>query len=162
MTVLSCFNLVEAYLNGLAWDCLNEKNHQPLSGKKEKRLRDTYNTSLRDKLIHYPEDIFGLSVFKNGEDPANAFLEIVKPFRDSLVHPSPFSAPEKFGGYDKLMCLYRIDLDTAILASHLASAIVCQIHQKVVNATEDHPDWLSGLMDLLSSFEKDRCGDTDT
>ncbi len=28
------------------------------------------------------------------------------------MHPSPFSAPEKFGGYDKLEKLFNLDIET--------------------------------------------------
>lgn len=42
------------------------------------------------------------------------------PFRDSLVHPSPFEAPQRFGGHDKLCAVYRVDVDTLFPAASLA------------------------------------------
>jgi hypothetical protein len=40
----------------------------------------------------------------------NYNCRVNKQFRDSLMHPSPFSAPEKFGGYDKLEKLFNLDI----------------------------------------------------
>jgi hypothetical protein len=112
--VLSCFNLMEAYLNGLAWDFCQSNDLALLSNRKVKLLTDTSTASIKDKLTKYPAIIAGR------ENVAivgmNDFLDTIKPFRDSLVHPSPFSAPEKFGGYQKLRKLYELDYHVSIMA----------------------------------------------
>ena len=81
----------------------------------------------------------------------NAFLDVIKPFRDSLVHPSPFSAPEKFGGYDKLRLLYRIDFDTGLLTANLLVLLVELIHSHIYIEVDNLPEWFT---DLKQEVEK--------
>ncbi len=112
--ILCCFNLMEAYLNGLAWDYVQAHGTTSLSNNHRKLLEDTASASMRDKLKKYPQILVGRELWKEPDQEFDGFIDVLKPFRDSLVHPSPFSAPEKFGGYDKLRLFYRIDDDTAV------------------------------------------------
>ncbi len=102
------FSLLECYLNGLAWSYF-QKNNTGLSKRKVKILQDTSNVTLRDKIQKYPFIIFDKMI---DESIYRFLLDEAKQFRDSLMHPSPFSAPEKFGGYDKLEKLYNLDIET--------------------------------------------------
>jgi hypothetical protein len=157
MTVLSCFNLVEAYFNSLAWEFLQKPNvASGLSNRAKKLLEDTTGVSLGDKILKYPELICGFPVFKRNEEPFMSFMDIVKPYRDSLVHPSPFLAPERFGGYDKLRKLYRIGLDTALLAAHFTTDLIGQTHRNLANAEEQHPLWLQEFVQFLASTRDDK------
>ena len=82
MAVLSCFNLVEAYFNSLAWEFLQEPNAASgLSNRSKKLLEDTAGVSLGDKILKYPETIFGRAIFKRDEEPFKPFMDIVKPYR---------------------------------------------------------------------------------
>jgi hypothetical protein len=65
----------------------------------------------------------------------------VKPYRDAIVHASPFAAPEKFGGYDKLSKLYDLDLKTLRLAVDATIAVITEIHQ-FVSGKVTTPVWL--------------------
>ncbi|GBC59482.1 hypothetical protein DENIS_0421 [Desulfonema ishimotonii] len=103
------FSLLECYLNGLAWSYCQKENISTLSNRKINTLKDTFNVSLRDKIQKYPTIIFGKKIKENS---CNFVLDKAKQFRDSLMHPSPFSAPEKFGGYDKLEKLFNLDIET--------------------------------------------------
>ena len=90
--LISCFNLVEAYLNGLAWEFLNTHDTTLLSNRQKKLLDDSTSTTTRDKLLKYPEIISpGGSPWAPGDQDKDvmAYLDVIKPFRDSLVHPSP-------------------------------------------------------------------------
>jgi len=145
--VLSCFNLVESYLNGLAWDYCQSNDLSLLSNRKAKLLTDSSTASIRDKLLKYPAIIVGregISV-----DGATEFLDIIKPFRDSLVHPSPFSAPEKFGGYQKLKKLYELDYHVAIMAVASAVLVIKSIYS-IVGGTGESPIWLLEIENWLS------------
>ena len=102
------FSLLECYLNGLAWSYF-QKNNSGLSKRKMNTLQDTSNVTLRDKIRKYPTIIFDEEL---DEGIYQFLLDEAKQFRDSLMHPSPFSAPEKFGGYDKLEKLYNLDIKT--------------------------------------------------
>lgn len=103
----SVFSLLECYLNGIAWAYYQKEKNADLSKRKVNTLQDTSNLTLRDKIKKYPSIIFGKEI---GEENYEFLLNEAKKFRDSLMHPSPFSAPEKFGGYDKLEKLYNLDI----------------------------------------------------
>ncbi|WP_420643804.1 hypothetical protein [Candidatus Leptofilum sp.] len=145
--VLYSFNLMEAYLNGLAWDHINSHDISNFSNRKKKLLKDTYSVSIRKKLEKYPRIIAEKELWdvQENNEMLNAFLDIIKPFRDSLVHPSPFSAPEKFGGYDKLRLLYRIDFDTGILTAKLLVLLVELIHSHIYIEVDNLPKWFTEL-----------------
>jgi hypothetical protein len=143
-TIMACFNLMEAYLNGLAWDFFRNTDTTLLSNRSKKLLEDTTAASIREKLQKYPEIIAGSSLWSKNDVDLENFLEIVKPFRDSLVHPSPFAVPEKFGGYDKLRLLYRIDKDTADLAVSITTKLLVRIHEHI-KPNEVLPPWLEEL-----------------
>ena len=144
--VIACFNLMEAYLNGIAWDFLRTADTTLLSNRSKKLLEDSASASIREKLQKYPEIIAGTSPWSADDADLVQFLEVVKPFRDSLVHPSPFFAPEKFGGYDKLRLLYRIDTETADLAISITAKLVVRIH-KHIKRNAAMPPWLKELCD---------------
>ena len=150
--ILNCFNLIEAYLNGLAWDYIQKNGLSNLSKRKVKLLQDTFSVSIRDKLLKYPEIVTGKPLWSE-EDPAiNDFITKLKPYRDSLVHPSPFSTPEKFGGYDKLQQFYRVDYDTSIAATDLVVKLIQRIHLHVYSEKSTKPKWMQELVSNISSI----------
>lgn len=104
----TAFSLLECYLNGLAWSYFHT-NSAELSNRKANTLQDTSNVTLRDKIRKYPSIIFEEEI---DERSYQFLIDEAKQFRDSLMHPSPFSAPERFGGYDKLEKLYNLDIET--------------------------------------------------
>jgi hypothetical protein len=142
---LCCFNLVEAYLNGLAWDYVQTHGTANLSNQKRKALEDSTSTSLRDKLGKYPAILTDRELWKNPDEEFEEFVDILKPYRDSLVHPSPFSAPERFGGYDKLRLFYRIDSDTVIKTADLLVRIIRRVHRHIYLDAGTLPEWFSRL-----------------
>ena len=81
------------------------------------------------------------------------FLDIIKPFRDSLVHPSPFSAPEKFGGYDKLRKIYDLNQDIATQAVELLIEVIEDIYGQI-NGTGRKPVWLKELKEKALKYKK--------
>jgi hypothetical protein len=68
------------------------------------------------------------------------------------VHSSPFSAPEKFGGYDKLIKIYELDESIAIFSVFSLTNIVqrIQIHLNKTNT----PKWLTDLSNAINSKYK--------
>lgn len=139
--VMSSFNLIEAYLNGIAWDyCHN--NIEKLSKRQKDLIQDTYSVSIRDKLLKYPKIVCGVECISPND--IDGFLGIVKPFRDSLVHPSPFSAPDKFGGYDKLRKIYDLNEHVALIAVAHLFAFIKKIHS-ALHKKDSAPEWLSPI-----------------
>lgn len=152
-TLLCCFNLVEAYLNGIAWNfAQNQESFGCLSNRQQKSINDIAQTSLRDKIIKYPSIVTGNHLWDENDDLVSTFLEIFKPFRDSLVHPSPFSAPQKFGGYDKLSKFYRIDFKIAALTAKTTSMLISRIYQHVNGLKDGHPGWMDQLVNLIDQM----------
>jgi len=148
--LLCCFNLVESYFNGIAWDFCREKGRwERLSNKRRDFLSDTGHTTIRDKIIKYPEIIGGKPLWSEGEEPVKSFLEEVKLFRDCLVHPSPFSAPERFGGHDKLEKVYRVDDDIAVRSVTLTCEIITKVHAHLSSNPRTDPPWLTDLKKTL-------------
>lgn len=148
--VLCCFNLLEAYLNGLAWDYMQTCDTSSLSNRKRKLLEDTTSVSIRDKLSKYPEIITGRKLWKEPDEEFDEFVDILKPYRDSLVHPSPFLAPERLGGYDKLRLFYRVDNDTALATVSLLVRIIQRIHKHI---QQDGVAVLAWVCDLESEVK---------
>jgi len=73
-------------------------------------------------------------------DPLKSFIDVIKPYRDAIVHASPFAAPEQFGGYDKLRKIYDLDLATVRTAVDVTVALIKEIHQ-FVNGGNEMPLW---------------------
>jgi len=144
-SVLCCFNLLEAYLNGLAWDYMQTRDTSSLSNRSRKLLEDSTSTTIRDKLSKYPEIISGRKLWTEPDKELDKFVDILKPYRDSLVHPSPFMTPQKFGGYDKLRLFYRVDDDTAVTTVILLIQIIRRIHKHIQQDSIAIPAWVSDL-----------------
>ncbi len=98
-SILATIAFVEAYLNGVGYDCLQEyhnklpiEDHDLLgewdSAKKKRKFVD-----FRDKVFKYPVIVGRMRGFKvdlSGCKPAHKIVSVAKGFRDALVHPSPF------------------------------------------------------------------------
>ncbi len=152
--LLSCFNLIEAYLNGLAWEFSRESEEMPkLSNKKQNLITDTGNAKFREKILKYPEIISGRHLWDEKSHPVNILLAEIKPFRDALVHPSPFTTPERFGGHDKLQMLYRLDLDVAERCADLTYEIIGRVQRHLYGEQATNPPWLRNLEKLLKRDE---------
>lgn len=143
--ILACFNLIEAYLNGIAWEYVGQNPAlDGLSQKEQKLICDSSQASFREKIIKYPEIITGKSLWDNNHPLVKKLLGTIKPFRDSLVHPSPFIVPEKFGGYDKLKIIYRLDTRDTEDTVKTTFKIILKIHNHLFGPS-DIPEWLSPL-----------------
>jgi len=141
--VLSCFNLIEAYINGLAWDYVQMHDISGLTEKNRNVLTESKGfVNIIDKLIKVPALTTGRETgpLHQTRDPLKSFIEIVKPHRDAVVHASPFTAPQKFGGYDKLSKLYDLNLHTVREAVEITIALTKAIHQ-FVDGTTALPLW---------------------
>jgi len=74
-------------------------------------------------------------------DPLMTFKEIIKPFRDSIVHASPFSAPTRFGGYDKLSRVYELTPQTVRSTVDLTLDMIGRIH-RFLGGDGNSPQWV--------------------
>lgn len=142
MCLLSCFNLAEAFINGIAWEFVQTVEISRLS-KTQQDLLTKGQASLLEKLAKVPAIVKGCDrgPLTINQDPLAAFRDLVKPFRDSIVHASPFSAPERFGGYDKLARVYELEMPTVTNAVHLTLQIITAIHE-YLNLGSGLPAWM--------------------
>jgi len=144
--VLSCFNLIEAYINGLAWDYVQTHDIQSFSKDKRNVLTEFDRpVNIVTKLIKVPALTIGrdMGPLHQTRDPLKSFIETVKPYRDAIVHASPFAAPEKFGGYHKLSKLHELNLQTVREAVDVTVALIKEIHQ-FVDGSSELPLWFPG------------------
>lgn len=142
--ILSCFNLIEAYINGLAWDYVQTHDISSLSQDNRNVLTEFERpVKFIDKLIKIPRLVTekDTGALHQSRDPLKSFIEIVKPYRDAIVHASPFTAPEKFGGYDKLAKLYDLDLATVRQSVNLTVGLIGAIHN-FVDGVDELPNWM--------------------
>lgn len=141
MCLLSCFNLVEAYINGIAWEFVQSNDISSLSKRQQKLLTEG-QASLIDKLMKVPTIVMRQKTgpLAQEENPLAEFRDIIKPFRDSIVHASPFSAAERFGGYDKLSRVYELSLETVQRSVDLTFDIIGRIHRFLGNDRQ-LPPW---------------------
>jgi len=142
MCLLSCFNLTEAFINGIAWEFVQTGGVEGLS-KSQQDLLTRGQASLLDKLAKVPAIAKGRNdgPLMKDHDPLSTFRDLVKPFRDSIVHASPFSAPERFGGYDKLQRVYELEMPTVTSAVALTLRIIGTIHEFMGNGV-GLPAWM--------------------
>lgn len=142
--VLSCFNLIEAYINGLAWDYVQTHDISELSKKNQNLLAESERpVNIIDKLVKRPRLIAEQDPgpLHQTRDPLKSFIEVIKPYRDAIVHASPFAAPEKFGNYDKLSKIYDLNLSTVRRAVDITIAVIGEIH-RFVGGDGDLPVWV--------------------
>jgi len=152
--ILCCFNLLEAYLNGLAWDYIQKHGTANLSNQQRKLLEDTASASIREKLRKYPQIMTGNELWQDVDEDFEEFIVTLKPYRDSLVHPSPFSVPEKFGGHNKLLLFYRVDHDTAVTTANLLIRIVQRVHHHLHPNISSLPEWICQLESEIKEISK--------
>ena len=134
MCLISCFNLLEAYINGIAWDYNYSYGTSMLTSKQIKMITES-SESLVNRIIEIPHIIAkqkfpkkNISIFKEDDPLIKDFIELIKPYRDSIVHASPFSVPEKFGGYSKLDKIYNLEVATVDKAINIIRDIISRIH----------------------------------
>jgi hypothetical protein len=141
--ILSCFNLIEAYINGLAWDYVHTHDISNFLQKNRDVLTESERpVNIVTRLIRIPALVTGRNAgpLHQTRDPLKSFIEIVKPYRDAIVHASPFAAPEQFGGYDKLSKIYDLDLTTVRTAVDVTVALIKEIH-RFVDGGSEMPPW---------------------
>ena len=143
------FNLIEAYLNGIAWDVVQDSDRlATLPSTEQGALQNISTQSLKWKLKELPR-IVGRAALPATAHAALAFiLDNAKPLRDALVHPSPFPTPAKYGGHDKLGLFYSIDATLASRTLGHGVVVLDAIHGLVaptMSAVARDLPWLEEL-----------------
>jgi hypothetical protein len=141
MCLICCFNLVEAYLNSIAWEHTQTEDISRLSENDKKVLEG--NASILDKLAKIPKIVMRSESGPLAKDapPLSEFRDLIKPYRDSIVHASPYSAPERWGGYDKLSRIYELHPSIVQQAVAITFDMIREIH-RFIGRTGDFPEWV--------------------
>lgn len=144
-TILTGFNLVETFINGLAWECVHTKGSHLKPKQLDELSERTGFVSIEKKLVRYPRIIKGgrEGILHDSRDPLRTFLRDVKPLRDAIVHLSPFAKPT---GYDKVEQFYSLEADQVSLVVDTCYEIVTTIW-KFVKGRKSPPAWLIGRLD---------------
>lgn len=128
--VVQSICLIECYLNGLAWDYLQKHSNLTSLSTNRRKLLEDRTANFRDKLLKYQEIIFNESIIEENSEIVIFILGVMKPFRDAMMHPSPFSHPSDFGGITKLDRIYNLSDDDARRAAKTAFEFVGRFEQK--------------------------------
>ena len=89
--VLSCFNLIEAALNGIAWGFKQKSERFYVLSNRNKKLIEGDHCSIKEKLLKYPKIITSRELWDEDDARVKRVLDEIKPYRNALVHASPFS-----------------------------------------------------------------------
>lgn len=140
--IVGCSSLVEAYLGALAWRLQKTEGERlsQLSSKDRKTVEDA-GPSFRDRLIRIPRILTGIDLWDEQDPNVQAVLE-VKQIRDALMHPSPFSVSEKYGGRDKLAIVYSLDHDVVERCVKSTFLALEQIFRHTNGHTVPLPSWM--------------------
>jgi hypothetical protein len=136
--LISSFNFLESYLNGIAFDYYI-KNKEKITKKEKEKLTETKDDgsnrylSLREKIISYPRIIISDKHPVFDEDNCKEVKNIVniaKKYRDAIVHSSPYvydleNTPEK------IALLYSLDENIIYTLVNDTIALVKKIDNKI-------------------------------
>ncbi|MDP3850695.1 MAG: hypothetical protein Q8Q59_09345 [Luteolibacter sp.] len=107
--ILTCYNLLESFVSGLAAEFLLENSEAPEAVVK--KLSDN-NSSLRKRFLTFPSLITGSpDLLDESKPPFKELFGDLKQRRDSFVHCEPGPEPTKFGGYIKEQHFHDVEPD---------------------------------------------------
>jgi len=137
--VTMTFHFLEAYLNGLAYDCfmlhhdgLALDDHDLLAEWNSRKKRQKY-VSFETKLFAYPRLVaktYGLTLDVSGLPSAKLLAEEGKKIRDALVHPSPY-VDARTGHHEKIYWVTGTGFEAARQLVDAAKTYVLAVEQGV-------------------------------
>jgi hypothetical protein len=145
------YQVVEGYLNGLAFDFLEEPTHQiarddELLLKEQRRDGATRFASFRAKLLDYPRIVKGaaqpLFDASNCEE-VRVLLDRNKRVRDAIVHASPRRELEEFEP-GKSILLGHVDFPEVLVLSKAVVALVRKL-ENAIRGDQDRLWWLADI-----------------
>jgi len=151
--VIACSSLIEAYFGGLAWRLQQSEGERlsRLSSKDRKTVEDT-GATFRDRLIRIPRILADRALWDERDPDLQALLDL-KQTRDALMHPSPFSVPEKYGGRDKLSIIYSLAHDNAETCVRVTFVALKRVFQHIHGGAAPLPSWMVAVGRILDGAE---------
>ena len=136
--ILTCFNLLESFVSGLAAAFLLENPNAPEDVAK--KLQDN-NLSLRKRFLLFPSLITGRpGLLNDSQPPLQELFGDCKQRRDSFVHCEPGPTPTKRGGYIKEEHFHDVNLAIVQKTVELTYEAICLAWNAVHG--KDKPSWL--------------------
>jgi len=133
------FNFLEAYLNGLAFDCFMMRHdtlpiddHDLLAEWDSKRKKRKY-VSFERKVFEYPKIVArteGKVCDLSGFGPAHFLVRDAKDLRDALTHPSPYVDPLTTD-YKKTMLFVSLNLPAVEKVKEAAKEYVLKVENEL-------------------------------
>lgn len=148
--LLAAMTFVEAYLNGIAYDCFHT-HHDRLAIEDHDLLAEWNSTKKRRSFVDFKDKIFrypiivaktkGLTADLSGLKSAHALIDYAKEFRDALVHPSQFIDP-RTGDQSKFMILVGVNARIARMVVGDATAYAEAVEKAIGNDPRLSAPWL--------------------
>lgn len=147
--VTTTFHFLEAYLNGLAYDCFKE-HHDQLALEEHDMLAE-WNTKekkrryvrFETKLFEYPRIVaktYGKALDLSDFKPAKLLAMEGKDIRDALTHPSPYVDP-KSGVEEKTFWVTGVGFEAAEQLFNAAREYVLAVEQGVGKDPQKTMSW---------------------
>lgn len=158
LTLLACaraavttiFHFVEAYLNGLAYDCFKQhhdelsiQDHDLLAEWDSKKKRRGY-VRFETKLFGYPRIVaktYGRTLDLSGYPAAKILAKEGKDIRDALTHPSPYVDP-KTGAERKIFWATGVGFEAAEQIFNAAREYVLAVERGVGKEPQKTMLWI--------------------
>jgi hypothetical protein len=151
-TVIAAFNMLEAYLNGIAFDhvelesaAIADEAKAILTEWDERRQRPKY-ISLREKLLSYPKLILHLEhppLQESNCDELKYLVETAKELRDAIVHASRRPNLETIKP-EKEIAVYGVEFETVERIVDATINLIRKIEDKVNHSDHRIVGWLYG------------------
>ena len=151
-TVVAAFNVIEAYLNGIAFnhvelhpEQIDEESKIMLTEWDSARNRARY-ISLRDKLLHYPKLIMNLEhppLQESNCYEMKFLLEAAKALRDAIVHASPALTVATLEA-EKEVAVHGVEFETVERVVDAVVALIRKLEEAVNDSDQRVRQWLLG------------------
>lgn len=137
--IITCFNLLECFINGIALDYINNEKSDPKKIEKLEKKLDK-NIPLKQRLGIISSIINGSQILDVNKSPFKELFDIYKPHRDSIIHCN--SSEEIYvSNKTKEFFMFEINEDQIKELVTLTEAIICMIWNEVHK--QDRPWWFS-------------------
>lgn len=125
--VSASFSLVEAFLSGLFYTAISTRTLGKVQCDEEflRYAKNKESAALKDRLDRLVR-IASEGKADGTADPFKSLIEIGKRFRDAIHHTTPFERKDLEAG-ERLLALYSVKADVALLCAYLAATCVRDI-----------------------------------
>jgi hypothetical protein len=157
--LLAAMTFVEAYLNGIAYDCFHSHHNKleiddhDLLGEWNSAKKKRSFVDFKEKVFRYPVIVAkmrGITLDLSALKPAHALIDYAKTFRDALVHPSQFVDP-KAGHQAKFLIEVGVNAKIAGMVLEDAAAYADAIEKAIGNDPQLSAPWLYNMPEPTGS-----------